>query len=127
MLKLEKESVYAIELEMSTICQANCPLCYRNYKSFPKEYMIPVIRQLPEIINQLDGYCNLNYVMLVGCMSEPTLYPNFIELVKYLKNRNIKIEICTNGDTHNDDSFWYDLGKILDIGDSVYFTICGSS
>lgn len=43
--------------------------------------------------------------MLVGSMSEPTLYPEFIPLVAYLKKRNIKIEICTNGDTRDDD-FW---------------------
>ena len=40
--------------------------------------------------------------MLVGSMSEPTLYPHFLELIDYLKSRDIKIEICTNGDTRND-------------------------
>ena len=64
--------------------------------------------------------------MLVGSMSEPTLYPHFLELIDYLKSRDIKIEICTNGDTR-DDQFWLKLGQKLDQNDSVYFTICGST
>lgn len=64
--------------------------------------------------------------MLVGSMSEPTLYPHLISLVKYLKRKNILIEICTNGSTH-DISFWKQLGKCLSNDDMVYFTICGST
>ena len=64
--------------------------------------------------------------MLVGSMSEPTLYKDFIQLVQYLKSRKIKIEICTNGDTRNDD-FWKQLGLSLSMIDEVYFTICGST
>jgi wyosine [tRNA(Phe)-imidazoG37] synthetase (radical SAM superfamily) len=64
--------------------------------------------------------------MLVGSLSEPTLYPYIFELIKYLKSRKIKIELCTNGDTHNPE-WWYKLGKLFDLNDSVYFTICGST
>ena len=121
------EEVKELELEMSTLCNARCPLCYRNYKSFVSSpYNKFLVRPIEEIIQQLEQYINLKYVMIVGSMSEPTLYPNFLQLIRYLKSRNIKIEICTNGDT-KDDNFWNELGLILDDADEVYFTICGST
>lgn len=122
----EYSDVLELEIELTTFCNAKCPLCYRNYVSFPKEYRQLYSRDLSYLMCQLDYYENLNFVMVVGSMSEPTLYAHFIELMLYLKRRQIKVEICTNGDTR-DDEFWKQLGMILDYDDSVYFTICGST
>ena len=118
------DDVQELELDLSTICNAHCPLCYRNYRSFPECYYHPYIRPYDEVVKQLDTYKNLNYVMLVGAMSEPTLYPRFLDLVQYLKNRHVDIEICTNGDTR-DKEFWIKLGELLSEYDAVYFTVCG--
>lgn len=116
-----------LEIEMTTLCNGKCPLCYRNYKSFKTSiYNNIIIRPFKDLISQLNTYISLNYVMIVGSMSEPTLCPYFIELIKYLKRRNIKIEICTNGDTR-DDIFWKELSSLLDSNDLVFFTICGST
>jgi len=124
-LDLDLEKVLDVEFELSTYCNANCPLCYRNYKSFNKHYPNNFFRDFNELINQINIFPNLKVVRLVGSISEPTLYPQFLELCKYLKLKNIEIEICTNGDTHNNDNFWEELGKILNKNDKVYFTICG--
>ena len=115
-----------IELELSTICQAECPLCYRNYKSFNSHYPNTIIRPLSDIKKQILSYTNLEWVRLVGSISEPTLYPDFLELVQFIKSNNIKIEICTNGDT-KDSEFWKNLALSLSSDDKVYFTICGST
>lgn len=121
------DDVMELEFECTTLCNAQCPLCYRNYVSFQKSpYGIPTVRDFQETLGQLDTFRNLRYVMLVGSMSEPTLYPNFLDLVEYLKRRGVKIEICTNGDTR-DENFWRRLGRVLDENDSVYFTICGAT
>ena len=123
----KKTEILELEIEMTTLCNAQCPLCYRNYKSFSiSKYNIKYIRPLNELIKQLDNFKHLKYVMMVGSLSEPTLYPYIFELIKYLKSRKIKIELCTNGDTHNPE-WWYKLGKLFDSNDSVYFTICGST
>lgn len=115
-----------VELELTTYCNAACPLCYRNYKSFNAHYPKHKERPLNEIIEQLDTYTNLKYVRLVGSISEPTLHKQFLELVKYIKQKNVIIELCTNGDTHNPE-WWGKLAKELSNNDSVYFTICGST
>lgn len=124
---IDFNNIYELEFECTTLCNAQCPLCFRNYKSFKdSKYSKTYIRPYDDVIKQLETMKNLNFVMLVGSMSEPTLYKNFLQLVSYLKSRNIKIEICTNGDT-NDRAFWEELGKLLDYKDMVYFTICGST
>jgi MoaA/NifB/PqqE/SkfB family radical SAM enzyme len=123
---LNFNEILDLELELTTYCNANCPLCYRNYKTFNTHYPKNIQRQLSDIIKQLDNYSNLKYIRLVGSISEPTLYKDFFSLIKYLKQRNIIIEICTNGDTNNI-KWWKKLSTLLTPLDSVYFTICGST
>lgn len=126
MLKFRYDYYEDIELELTTICNAKCPLCARNYNNFKIKYPEIIIRSLDEIINQLELFVNLKIVRLVGSISEPTLYPSFFELISYLNDRKILIEICTNGDTNNS-VWWKKLGNILKYEDKVYFTICGSN
>ena len=115
-----------VELELTTLCNAECPLCYRNYNSYDEHYPKDLVRPLEEVIAQLESYNDLKWVRLVGSISEPTLYPYFLDLCSYIKARDINIEICTNGSTHKEE--WCDkLGSVLNHNDSVYFTICGST
>jgi MoaA/NifB/PqqE/SkfB family radical SAM enzyme len=125
-IDLDKETVLDIELELSTLCNAKCPLCYRSYETYDEHYPTNIVRPLKNIINQLEEYPNIEWVRLVGSISEPTLYPHFFELVKYIKTRNVKIEICTNGST-NDIKWWEDLSLLLTKDDKIFFTICGST
>ena len=118
--------VIDIELELTTLCNAQCQLCYRNYQSFKDHYPENKVRPLQEVITQMETFSDLEWVRLVGTISEPTLYKHFFELVKYFKKRNINIEICTNGDTHST-SWWAELSKYMDDKDRVYFSICGST
>jgi hypothetical protein len=64
--------------------------------------------------------------MLVGCMSEPTLYKKLFNLLDYIKNRNIRIDLFTNGSTH-DKTWWRELNQHLNSNSMVHFTICGST
>ena len=123
------DDIYDIELELTTYCNAGCPLCYRNYKTFKDHYPKYIIRPLEEVKKDIDQFKNLNFIKLVGSISEPTIYKDFLELVSYIKSKGIRIEICTNGDTNNKDSgiWWKQLGHLLQDGDSVFFTICGST
>ena len=112
------------ELELTNLCNAKCPLCYRNNKDYIAKS--PYQRPLNEVIDQLNLFTNLESIKLVGTISEPTLYKDFFPLIEYLNSRDIEIEICTNGDTHQP-SWWGELGKLLKKDDKVFFTICGST
>lgn len=125
-MELNKNIIEDIELELSGFCNAACPLCARNYKNFNEKYPILFHRSLTEIINQLNEFPNLTIIRLVGSISEPTLYNQFFNLIEYINSRNIDIEICTNGDTH-DIIWWNRLARLLKETDRIYFTICGST
>jgi MoaA/NifB/PqqE/SkfB family radical SAM enzyme len=124
MLSIPK--VIDLELELTTLCNAQCQLCYRNYTSFDEHYPENKVRKLDDVISQLETFKDLEWIRLVGTISEPTLYKEFFELVTYIKSRSIKIEICTNGDTHNPE-WWAKLATYMRDDDKVFFTVCGST
>jgi sulfatase maturation enzyme AslB (radical SAM superfamily) len=119
-------AILDLELELTTLCNARCQLCYRNYQQFRDHYPTNKIRPLIDILTQLDTFPDLQWIRLVGTVSEPTLYPDFFGLIQYIKGRGINIEICTNGDTHNP-RWWAELAVLLSADDKVYFTVCGST
>ena len=119
------KDVIEIEIELTGVCNLKCPLCSRNY-SYIDELKTKNIRPLREIIKQLEMYPNLELLYIAGTTSEPTMYKHFNELCKWVKSKGIRIELFTNGNTHNV-AWWRNLSEILTKDDEVYFTICGGS
>jgi MoaA/NifB/PqqE/SkfB family radical SAM enzyme len=74
----------------------------------------------------LDKLPNINIAIIEGNYSEPTLYPHLPELIKYLKSRNIRLRLSTNGDTKNLD-YWKKLGSLVTSNDVVRFSVDGSN
>lgn len=123
---LRPEDVKSIDIELSNICNLKCPLCLSQLKqftsSFPKKFI-----DFNLLKDRLSLFRNLEVVSIAGDASEPTLYPNIIELLDYLKDRpNIKTELYTNATTHNE-KWWKELNKHFSYNSIVYFTICGST
>jgi MoaA/NifB/PqqE/SkfB family radical SAM enzyme len=67
MLKMPR--VVDLELELTTLCNAQCQLCYRNYKAFKDHYPETKIRPLDEVIAQLETFPDLEWIRLVGTIS----------------------------------------------------------
>lgn len=122
--QLDISQIETAELDLSTICDAKCPLCFRNKKNFPKKYKTPFFREYNDIIVQLNSFTNLKCLQLCGQMSEPTLYPRLFDLIKYAKNRNLKIILYTNGNSGSND-LYKSIGQLLTQHDNVIFTVCG--
>ena len=114
-----------IELELTSTCNLKCPLCIRSLDiiDLPKnEY-----RTLEDILSHLNQYPNLEFVTIAGAVSEPTSHPNLLNIVKYLKARDIEISLYINGDTRTD-SYYMKLGVLFrNCKGNVYFTMCGST
>lgn len=122
---ITKDFYEEFELDLTGTCNLKCPLCSRNY--IHAQHMNKKnIRQLDDIINQLNTFPNLKRAFIAGQVSEPTLYPYFIDYIKYLKSRNIYIELYSNASIKND-KLWKNIATILDYTDQIHFTICGDN
>ena len=117
---VELNEVSNIDFELSTVCNLKCPDCFRSIQGKNDPYYI----NKKDFIEIIKRYPNLKTVSFGGVESEPTLHPDFLLFVKYLKIQKIKIIIYTNGDTNND-IFWKDLANILDKNDEINFSISG--
>ncbi|AYF45784.1 radical SAM domain protein [Halobacteriovorax sp. BALOs_7] len=122
---LHRDEIWEVEMDLSGTCNLKCPLCTRNY-AHADHLLKRNIRSLEEVIAQLDSFKNLEVFYMAGAVSEPTLYPDVLELCRYLVKRGVAVELFTNGNTHTPE-WWAELGEILTSNDRVYFTICGST
>ena len=119
------DEVQGVSLELTTFCNLKCRLCAHNYMS-AKKLLKHDTKDFAFWQSVLDKYVNLQMVAIAGILSEPTLYKDLFKLLDYLKSRKIKIELYTNGNTH-DEQWWKELSCHLDENDIVVFTVCGST
>ncbi len=124
-MKIHKSEFMRFEMELVGICNLNCPLCTKNYKHANHMYGRN-IRPLEEITAQLDEYQGFDQTNIAGTLSEPTLYPQFFELLEYLNKRDIQIDLFSNASIRDTD-YWEKIGRTLKPKDRVIFTICGST
>lgn len=123
---MQNKNIHIIEIGLLNKCNLKCPLCSRQIKTKNVKINNKNILDIKLLIKTLDYFPFLNHVKLVGAVSEPTLYPDLFELLRYLKNRKISISISTNGSTHNI-KWWKQLGTLLDRNDQIIFAIDGST
>ena len=103
--------IKTIEIGLTSKCNLKCPLCTRNKDLFKMNWKFE-----PKDIDYIKLITFINYikpeeVKLVGAVGEPTLYPHFFKLLKFLKENNIKIWLSTNGVTHS--TKWWKMVRDL--------------
>lgn len=115
-----------VHLELSSFCNAECPLCPRNFRGYPYNDGYPEtnlsLEQIKHIfhkqfLKQLDGiYINGNYGDFV-------MNPESVDIIRYFKtnNKDLRITVSTNGGAR-DREFWQDLGSM---GITVNFCLDG--
>ncbi|HLE09638.1 MAG: hypothetical protein A2504_07055 [Bdellovibrionales bacterium RIFOXYD12_FULL_39_22] len=119
-----------LHIELTKNCSLACPSCSRNaphvFQSFQEiTSKRPYGHSLnSEIIFRLISSLPIRFILLCGIQGEPTLHPDFLEIIKFLKSREIAIEIETNGNNHPE-TWWRDLGSILTKSDTVVFALDG--
>lgn len=109
-------TIREVHLELSTICNAACPLCPRNFRGHPYNDGYPELNFTlenartifkPAFLTQLDKiWINGNYGDIV-------MNPEAVDIVRYFRehNQNLIIEISTNGSARNAE-FWKSLAKL---------------
>jgi len=92
------------EMNITNRCNAKCRFCVRQNHTPDeiKDMDLNIIQNLP----------NFAKIYLSSYNSEPTLHPQFIEIIKIFKEKNIDVHLYSNMGTH-DEKWWFNLGKSL--------------
>lgn len=83
------------DIGLNTLCKAGCSYCYtsaiKNGKNFDN-----IIGKAREVWGDMD-VSDRPFQVAIGGSGEPTLHPNFIEFVSYLRELEIIPNYTTNG------------------------------
>ena len=119
----------ALHIEVSSLCQAKCPMCARNHHGglvnpnlIEKNMDLSFYKNAvtPEFIKQIGS------ISMCGNFGDPILNKNLIPILEYTKKENkyINIQIHTNGSARSV-SWWKNLAEALPENHLVLFGIDG--
>jgi MoaA/NifB/PqqE/SkfB family radical SAM enzyme len=104
---------HIIELELTNDCNFGCIHCHRKKMRLNLGYID--VKIFKKLIDEISTY-PITFLRLVG-RGEPTLHPDLAEIMEYLKNKQIKVELSTNGNLFNNFSYEEILSWNIDILD----------
>ena len=82
---------YKINLHILETCNFKCRQCFSK---FGTEKLLPV-KDWEKIVDNCIAGADVTEFNIAG--GEPMLYPGLVELVKYIRNKGVKISLITNG------------------------------
>lgn len=114
-----------IDLGLVNRCNLRCPLCPYVKRDIVHTQK-PAHVDIAVLITFLDKLPNIRVAIVEGNYCEPTLYKHFKALISYLKSRNIRIRLSTNGNTFNE-AWWESIGPLFRPEDVIRFAIEGTT
>lgn len=116
------DQIKHIELELSSYCNASCPLCPRNlfgYENidlgYKKKHL--TLTEVKKILDK-DFLKQIDRIAFEGNLGDPLMNPELLDIVEYL---NKPIDIFTNASMQSTE-FWK---KLAEYPVTVYFAIDG--
>lgn len=102
-----------VHLEISTFCNASCPLCPRNFRGYPFNDGYPELNLTLEnarVIFSPVFLKQLTRIRINGNYGDIVMNPEAVDIVRYFRehNKDLIIQISTNGSARNK-TFWQDL------------------
>ena len=110
------ENIRDVHLEISTLCNAICPLCPRNFHGYPFNDGYPEVNLTLENAKRIfsvDFIKQLTTLRINGNYGDIVMNPEAVDIVKYFRDSNtfLNISISTNGSARNK-NFWESLAKL---------------
>ena len=119
------KDITQIHLEISSLCNAECPVCNRRLRGGPKNpIMIERFITLDEFkqwfsVDFDDGIHygsfigQLDQLTLCGNYGDPMTNPELVPILQYVRELNPSLRISMNTNAGGRDSqFWKDMAKI---------------
>lgn len=120
------DSIRVLHLEISSNCNAACPLCPRNFHGYPfndgyTEHSMTLSEA--QTIFTVEFIQQLDHVHVNGNFGDIVMNPEAIDILSHFRTTNpsLQISISTNGGARNSE-FW---SKLADLRCMVYFCIDG--
>lgn len=90
---LKKGRLLTAELELSRVCDLRCVYCYASSgEKLPDELSFD---EVTNAISQCQALGARKIIVLGG--GEPMLYPRIMDVIRYIHERNLEIELFSNG------------------------------
>lgn len=122
------EDIKVAHLEVTTKCNANCPMCGRNAfgRVCPGLSLTELTLEKCKRIFQPTFLSQLTRISMCGAYGDPVLATELLEIIEYFRcsNPNLEIEVYTNGGTRLP-SWWARLAQIIGKKGKVIFGIDG--
>ena len=137
-LRYIKFDIGVLHLELTSRCNALCPMCGRTTgmdgaveggevilkKRDDVELLDTDPQLLANMIEEMKPFVP-NHVFINGNFGDPIMYPHLLEVVKMYKDAGVpQVTLSTNGSVHKTD-WWEKLAGIMRKPDKVIFAIDG--
>ena len=120
---LNISDITAANVEISTNCNAACPLCPRNYNGYGVRDTFPLRDMtLDEFKCVMDQLPNVSHVSLCGNYGDPAISKHVIEILNYLDQPQVNIIMSSNGSLRST-NWWADLARYKNL--SIEFGLDG--
>lgn len=109
------DTIRDVHLEISTLCNASCPWCPRNFWGYPYNSGYPELYltlENAQKIFQPTFLSQLTSIRINGNLGDIVMNPDGLKIVEYFRAQNpqIQINVSTNGGGRNQD-FWVGLAN----------------
>jgi MoaA/NifB/PqqE/SkfB family radical SAM enzyme len=120
------DQIKHVHLEISSLCNARCPLCPRNFRGYPhNDGYVETNLTLYNArrIFTSDFLQQIQSILINGNFGDVVMNPESPDIIEYFRsqNENLEILISTNGSARSK-SFWQSLAKA---GATVQFCLDG--
>lgn len=120
------DDIKTVHLEITTRCNARCPMCLRTVCGGKNNPMLPLVELSLEDVKKIfpvEFIQQLDRMYMCGNYGDPIAAKETLEVFKYFKesNPNIRLDMFTNGSAKSE-KWWIELAGLVDL---VHFSVDG--